>query len=748
MCGGDCIRVNGFAVVCLAALLVTTTMASAASSDISFKGATTVPQADGSSAVATDGDFTYLASGYDDHMTVMWLDNLTVLTTVELNRPVQTLEFSPDGSLLAIAVSGSETEPDSIRLFDMGTMTMTTKQQTANARPTNIDWSPDGGLLAVPNSNNGVDLIRVSDMEIERSLSNEHNTDVTCVSFSQNGAHLLTGDGSGRMVMWNVDGTATAKKWELSHEIISCEFDSSQTRIASMTINGNVNTMSFAGGALQNANFEVGGKMSWSNDGSHLHFAVPGATPSVVTIDASSFEVLAATTMAHQILDIAFVENQFGMIERLYVATNTLHLAVYGQHQSPDGYGEAGADLDGDGVPDTLDPDDDGDAISDEWDTYCTLEDVECSRSPDPEHIRSLSIEMNESHIVIVDRIKLDIILSSLIRNMSRTSVIQDTQLSKSETALFAESVCLNLKEERMIEQWRETLILSEGQLSGGTVACRVSEGMTLTAQNDYKTLIGFEFKLIFNLSSPPAYPLVVTFDEQPGATDASLAHLVEMHPINIDLSSKGAHSVQWSPWWTTESPLELTLQEKKITPLTLSQKGVNLFANYPVLWLPILAMLGVGILGVLRAKNTLGMNLNIFDDEDEGPAEEARESEIEKVEPEDEREESYLEPVENEDSEPARTSPPSYRKEGDATPPVEVASNKNQRRTRGVATNKEGPITSVKRQRLDQIERQSPAKKRTVSKKKIVAKEAPSRKTRRVITHSDKQDEDSPGES
>ena len=742
-------RVKGFAVVCLTALLLTTTMASAASSDISFKGATTVPVADGSSAVAIDGDFTYLASGYDDHMTVMWLDNLTVLTTVELNRPVQTLEFSPDGAMLAIAVSGSETETDSIQLFDMATMTMTTKQQAANARPTNIDWSPDGGLLAVPNSNNGVDLIRVSDMEIERSLTNEHNTDVTCVSFSQNGAHLLTGDGSGRMVMWNVDGTATAKKWELSQEVTSCEFDSSETRIASMTINGNVNTMSFAGGALQNANFEAGGEMSWSNDGSHLHFAVPGATPSVVTIDASTFEVLAATTMAHQILDTAFVENQFGMIEQLYVATNTLHLAVYGQHQSPDGYGEAGADLDGDGVPDTLDSDDDGDAISDEWDTYCTLEDIECSRSPDPEHIRSLTIEMNESHIVIVDRIKLDIILSSLIRNMSRTSVIQDTQLSKSETALFAESVCLNLKEERMIEQWKETLILSEGQLSGGTVACRVSEGMTLTAQNDYKTLIGFEFEVIFNLSSPPAYPLVVTFDEQPGATDASLAHLAEMHPIHVDLSSKGAHSVQWSPWWTTESPLELTLQEKKITPPTLSQKGVDLFANYPVLWLPILAILGIGILGVLRAKNTLGMDLNIFDDDDdEGPAEKAGESEKETDEPEDERGESNVEPSQIENPVPARTSPSSYREEGDATPSVEDASTKNQRRTRGVATNKEGPITTVKRQRLDQTERKSPAKKRSVSKKKIVSKEATSRKTRRVVTHSDKQNDDSPGES
>ena len=39
---------------------------------------------------------------------------------------------------------------------------------------------------------------------------------------------------------------------------------------------------------------------------------------------------------------------------------------IYGVNS--EGYGLAGADLDGDNVPDNIDPDDDGDGIIDDWD--------------------------------------------------------------------------------------------------------------------------------------------------------------------------------------------------------------------------------------------------------------------------------------------------------------------------------------------------------------------------------------------
>lgn len=723
-------------------LLVMLSMPVASSaSTISFTGATTVEATDGSSALTIDSEQKYLASGYDDHMAIMWLENLSLIEIIDVDRPVESLEFSPDGSQLAIAISGSETKVDTIQLFDVQSMTMSAKQQAANARPVDIAWSPDGLLLAVPNANNGIDLIRISDMEIERSLTGEHNTDVTCVGFTSNGGHIISGDESGRMVMWNSDGTPTSKKWEFGNELKACSFDPTDTRIASLTTDGALNTFSFAGGALQSTQFTSGGGMSWSHEGTYIHLTENGDEPRLLTLDASTFEQVEATSMAHQVLDIATIENQFGLIQEFYAATNTLHLAGYGSHSVPEGMGVAGADLDGDGIPDTLDDDDDGDAILDQWDTYCGEIETDCSRSPHEDHIRSLTIQMNATHMTIKDRIKLDIVLSSSIRNMSRISVIEDAQLSVSETDLFARSICANHDETRILEQWKDTLMLSEGQLEGGVVNCAVSEGMTLRAQNDFKTHIGVEYTISFNLSSSPAFPLTVRFEEQTVATDASLTHLAEMHPIHVVLSANGANDVELSPWWTTESPLELTLEERVVKEPTLTQKGVGLFADYPILFVVVLGFLGGGILLVLRTKNTMGMDLNIFDeDDDDEPS-----SEEDVAEPSAQIEQETLNEASNVETETEHLvdSKTTVR---DTTSDRSVQSTK--RRKVSPSTTRDGPITTVKRKRLDGGGN-PPVQERSTSKKRVVkVSETTKRKTRRVVTQADKDEEDtSPSE-
>ena len=739
--GSHCLGVKSTGCIAFMLLVMLSMPVASSASTISFTGATTVEATDGSSALTIDSEQKYLASGYDDHMAIMWLENLSLIEIIDVDRPVESLEFSPDGSQLAIAISGSETKVDTIQLFDVQSMTLSAKQQAANARPVDIAWSPDGLLLAVPNANNGIDLIRISDMEIERSLTGEHNTDVTCVGFTSNGGHIISGDESGRMVMWNSDGTPTSKKWEFGNELKACSFDPTDTRIASLTTDGALNTFSFAGGALQSTQFTSGGGMSWSHEGTYIHLTENGDEPRLLTLDASTFEQVEATSMAHQVLDVATIENQFGLIQEFYAATNTLHLAGYGSHSVPEGMGVAGADLDGDGIPDTLDDDDDGDAILDQWDTYCGEIETDCSRSPHEDHIRSLTIQMNATHMTIKDRIKLDIVLSSSIRNMSRISVIEDAQLSVSETDLFARSICANHDETRILEQWKDTLMLSEGQLEGGVVNCAVSEGMTLRAQNDFKTHIGVEYTISFNLSSSPAFPLTVRFEEQTVATDASLTHLAEMHPIHVVLSANGANDVELSPWWTTESPLELTLEERVVKEPTLTQKGVGLFADYPILFVVVLGFLGGGILLVLRTKNTMGMDLNIFDeDDDDEPS-----SEEDVAEPSAQIEQETLNEASNVETETEHLvdSKTTVR---DTTSDRSVQSTK--RRKVSPSTTRDGPITTVKRKRLDGGGN-PPVQKRSTSKKRVVkVSETTKRKTRRVVTQADKDEEDtSPSE-
>ena len=729
------------------AFLLVLPVAHAGSSEISFIGVTSTYEVDGSHAVAIDGDSVYLASGYQDHVIIMDLENQSVVATIDVDRTVETLEFSHQGQFLAIALSGSQIDSDTIQIYDLHTMSLTEKQSTANAFPKSIAWSPDDNLLAVPNPNNGVDLLRISDMEIERSLTGGHNTDVSCIDFTSNGGHILTGDNSGRIVMWNADGSSTNKQWEMNSEVASCSFDPTDTRVASLTVGGQLNTMSFAGGALQNAIFEGGSSMSWSSNGAYIHFIEQGASPVIRSLDASTFNVVESTFMAHDSTDLSYQENQVGLIEKAFVSTDTQHLAIYGHHSLPYGYGEAGADLDGDQIPDTLDDDDDGDAISDVWDNYCqnTGNVEDCARLPQEDRIHNVEFNINATHFTITDRIYLDIGLSSAIRNLSRIALVDDLQLSQDETDLFAQSICANTAHELKIQQWSDAITLSEGQLSNGDMICNVHNGMTLTAQNDFKSHIGFEYIITFNISTPPSYPMLISVDEQPVATDGSLAHLAEMHPIAMSVDARNAEPTPWVLWWNIDGALELQLQpeieEKKPLPMTV----LGIFIDYPILFVPVLGLFLAFAIGALRTKNSMGMDLDIFDEEDEADADE--------LDDEDQREQETdafdEEPLEEDEGiEMERVSTQAISKPRPESTPRTVSSEEQRpvvrRRSRKASTNKDGPITSVKRKRLDGKNEVTPPKRTT--RKKVVSK-PPVRKTRRVVTHADKVDEDSPSE-
>jgi hypothetical protein len=744
---GGVMRTEHRAAICLFALLLCSSFTSAASSEISFTGTTTVSNSDASSAIAINEDGSYLVAGFEDTITIQHLPNLSLAASIDVGRPVQAIEFSPDQSLVAVAISGSEQESDTIQLINMQTNDLNGKQHPANAFPNDLAWTPDGAMVIVPNSNNGADFIRIGDMQIERSLSGEHNTDVTCISVTSNGAYVLTGDASGRMVMWNSDGTPTTKKWELGSELDACDFDPTDTRIASLTVEGQLNTMSFAGGSLNSADFGSGLTLAWSNDGAYLHFMVPNPHPKVVSVDASTFAVIETTYLSHQSLDMDFIENQYGMAERMFIATSTHHVAMYGHHQHPTGYGEAGADLDGDGVPDIQDSDDDGDAILDQWDNYCQSAALDCTRSPDKDLIRNVELSFNTTNVVVHDRIQLNIVLSSSIRNMSRTSLINDMQLSQSESDLFAASVCGNLNHGQFIQGWKQVIVLQQGQLENGMLECRVASGMTLTAQNDYKSHIGFEFIVTFNLSTPPSYPLTVTLDEQPDATDASLAHLAELHPITLTVSGSGATASTWSPWWTVETPLEMTVEPKVEKKQPLAMTVIGLIIDYPLLVLPLFGLIVMIGVGALRAKNSMGMDLDIFDDgEEHSPESVLAVTETEEFEDDNESEDP-LEPHNNDATDEVGAQPSAIN----AIPKKEQASRQTvvkRRKRKMVEDQTTGPITSVKRTRLDGVSSEPTRQKKvSVSKKKKVAKEPPVRKTRRVVTNSEPTFDDSPSE-
>ncbi|MBT3476571.1 MAG: hypothetical protein HN458_01320 [Euryarchaeota archaeon] len=724
--------------LCLAIFLVGSVSTVAGQySDIAFVDVTVTPGAEESRTVDINANETYIASGYDGLVAIHSLTNLELVESFAVDGDVLDIKFSPDGSMLAFAMSGSITDTDTIQIIDVDSRTLTAKQSGSNSRSESIQWSPDGHILAVPNSNNGVNLLRTSDMEVERTLNGEHNTKVTCIDFSSLGSYILTGDESGRVVMWTLDGNPTGKQWDHDSKILSCDFDSSDEKLAVLTEQGEMAIWSFSGGALGDRMFEGGARLHWSVDDKQIHVLETGSSQRILTIDSSTFSDVVSVYLAHQGMDFDIVENQFGTRQLAYVATDTGHIAVYGAAVSALGQGESGADLDGDEIPDEYDDDDDGDAIPDARDNNCETFTQACSKNPDVDTIRQISIRFNSTAMVLEDTFTLDTELSSAIRNLSRRSIVTDAQLSEEEAVLFADATCKNMNQNHYLGSWKDAILLSSGQLTDARVECSVDRGMSFIAINDQKTHVAMTYTIYFNISETTDYPLQFTIKSQPKATDASLAQHAELHPIDVTADGSATTEFYYSPWWVSEGALIVTLEEVIVEEPGIVSKVSDAFTNNPVLFVPVLMLVALGVVVLLRTKNAIDLELDM---DDEVAADQHENGEFSALE-DDEEVQEHQDDVRDENPSELDVSEIEERET------VEDEPVRTRRKSVRPNTTSDGPITTVKRRRLDSNVTQTKevTKRKTAAKKKVVTQAPATKKvkTRRVVTYANKESEE-----
>lgn len=598
-------------------LIVIAPVSAATTSGLSYSGSLSNSQeSSNSQAIDINSDSTLLATGYNGVLTIHSVEDNELVASFELIRQIVDLKFSPDGTTIALSLIGSEIMTDNIQLIDVESLQLLNANSNSNSETKSIAWSPDSTVLAVPNSDNGVDILRKSDLSLEVSLSSGHNTDVSCIAFSNSGHKILSGDESGRVLLWDRQGNPTGKQWELNSEIVGCEFGNHDLRIGLLSENGRLKTVDVNGGDIHQSDFISGSEMQWSSDGTYIHLIETGTRAKIITVETSTFEVKEETVLFHRASDFAFVENSNYLPEKIFISTETQNIAVYGTAELPLGHGVNGADLDGDMVPDHLDSDDDGDSILDTWDINCDSTAEECSRVPNQEDIRNLNIWINQSSLEIEDIITLSSQQSSHIRNMSRKSVIADQQLSHSETVMFSNSICANMDNEDFADSWKATIELSFGQVENGVVSCHIRSGMTLTKIDDYRTRIKVVLKVSFTLFPDAQYPLELSLLYQPEATDASIANLAEAHPIKVVLDGERGLPVSWSPWWVEDNKINLLLIEKIPPGPTLLETFVDVTVEYPWIAIFVILMLMASVLTYIRTRNSSSVDLEFAFDE------------------------------------------------------------------------------------------------------------------------------------
>ncbi len=731
-----------FSSIVMLLLIIIAPATTAASSGLSYTGGLSNPsESSNSQAVDINFDNTLVATGYNGILTIHSIEDNSLLASFELIRQIVDLKFSPDGATLALSLIGSEVRTDNIQLIDVESLQLVNINSNSNSETKSISWSPDSSVLAVPNSDNGVDLLRKSDLSIDISLSNGHNTDVSCIAFSNGGSMVLTGDESGRVLTWDRQGNPTGKQWDLNSEIVGCGFDSEDLIIGLLGENGRLKTVDPNGGAIHQSDFISGSEMLWSSDGSYIHIIESSTQSKIITIEASTFLIKQETTLFHRASDFAVIENSNFLPEKIFVTSDTQNIAIYGSPELPLGYGENGADLDGDGIPDNLDNDDDGDSISDEWDINCDSSAEKCSRVPNQDDIRNLNIWINQTTLELEDVITLSSQQSSLIRNMSRKSVIADQQLSHSEAVRFSNSICENMDTDDFIDSWKAAIELSVGQVENGIVSCNIRSGMVLTEIDDERTRIKIVLKISFTLFPDALYPLQLSLMYQPEATDGSIANLAEAHPIHVVLDGKQALVASWSPWWVEENKINLQLLEDIPPSPTMLETFVEITIEYPWIAIFVILMLTASLLTYIRTRNASNVDLKFaFDDFDDIP-DETKDNDFEN---ELEQEESMTHDELMKNREIKRKIGRKKQQSGEAVSQIESESQLAgiyddeddvipavvRRRSANVKRSRDGTVVTGKRTTLVSADEQAAP----VTTKKVATKKA-AVKTRRVVT-------------
>ena len=125
-------------------------------------------------------------------------------------------------------------------------------------------------------------------------------------------------------------------------------------------MSGNLHTFSLSGSKLQSLNLGDSHEVSWSGNSDRIFVLESDNSPELIVLDGSTLQKISSIHLMHKSLDFGIIEDQ-GVISKLFVATDSNHIAAYGTPTLNAGFGSTGSDLDGDNIPDLLDDDDDGD---------------------------------------------------------------------------------------------------------------------------------------------------------------------------------------------------------------------------------------------------------------------------------------------------------------------------------------------------------------------------------------------------
>ena len=665
----------------------------------------------------------HIIAAHDDTLVVYNISDNTILKSFTFPE-MSSISVSANGEFIAVNRAYSTEEPKSLQIINLTSLELLSTKGYSDSDSKDISWHPDTDHLAAPGKDGDVKILRRSDMSVKNTLGGVHNVEVTCIEYRSDGEYLITGDEAGRYAIWNKDGSLfeSYRTLQENEGILDCKWSPDGEDFVLLGDNGIIVSRSLTGGLNGETVIEGAMKIEFSQVGHIIHVGVDNNSfKGIKSLTFSSLQEEYETNFFHRINDFEIIDNEFGRMSSIYVASNVGEVAIYHKEFYFDGYLEPGVDTDFDKIPDNIDEDDDGDGIIDQWDDNFGCDaptGIDCSLYPDLLKIRNVEFEFLENNLIIHDTITLPTHISSDIRNLSRNSLAKDQIISSNEKKFFANAVCNNMVKSELFDAWESSIVLSTGELGDATVDCRVADGLEGVKDGDSVTQIKLIISINFEIKSDFVFPLNLTLSTQVGPTTGSISWISPNHPISVKITGKNVVDQEVPIWRNDGMNLVFEIEEYEEIQTTTTDQILEFITNPIVIVFVIISIVLPLIIFKKRVSN-YKLDLDNFSEPEEIEDEDGEiEEYVDDYDIEEDLPDAFSDREDDDDFEediPRNTSIKETNKES--------VDQKTRKRKVSIKqeTNEHRPITKTKRKKLssvtENVEDTVIVKKKTVKK-------------------------------
>jgi len=561
-----------------------------ASSGLAWAGAVESQYGYGTAvAYSPNGDI--VASAHESTISIVNPHTLETIQDFHVDFFVQSISFTSDAQFLLIGMESLLPNTPATVVYEYIDGQYERAMHTEDGKDVDrISVSHDDNTFATATENGDIAEWKIntgtgSNLEMDRSYSSPHSGQISCLDHSNDGQHLLSAGSGGTVILWNRQDQSEINRWETNHPIGDCEFSNDGTIMSwigggSLYLRNHDNTQSYYGQYDISPNAS---QISFTNDDREISIlSTEVVLPNFRRIDFVDITTIPIETsrtlhFGHQAAMMAMHPDS----HTVAISTMTNLVAFYSTAISAETEIPNGIDTDQDNIPDSVDSDDDGDGILDQYDNICVAG-TDCHLQPDQNYIRQFEISVNGNSAIVIESIHLDALDSYHLRLLASEALSSNHRVDQNEYAQMQFSICSEFDENEIKSRWSSHLEIEGNPFVPTSVQCRVeSADLYGTMDSDRGTRITVSWQIEGGIVNSVSVPYNISILSGMQTPSSSIAQNVHTFPIHVEIEDVSGSRIDYEVWNRRDADLYLLVNSPPVEELSTIESFVDLMITY-----------------------------------------------------------------------------------------------------------------------------------------------------------------------